>query len=176
MKSKRITKIALFTAAALMLNLIESMLPPFMPYAPGAKIGLSNLITLVALVLLGAGDAYLILLLRCFLGSVFAGNVTSLMYSLPAGVISLAIQLLLYRFLFKIISIPCISLLGAIAHNAVQVAVASIIVKVNLSVMLAPMLVASIIAGIAVGIAAFLIIKYLPKKLFTDYVKTQENK
>lgn len=166
MRTKRITRIALMTAVALLLNLVESMLPPMLPYAPGAKIGLGNLVTLVAFVLLGYADAYLILALRCLLASVFGGNVSALIYSVPAGFISLAVQILLYHFLFGFVSIMSISFAGATVHNAVQVAVASAVVKTNLMAMLPFMLAASIVAGLTVGITAFLIIKYLPKKVY----------
>lgn len=168
MQAKRITRIALFTAAALLLNLVESMLPPVLPFAPGAKMGLSNLVTLVAFIILGYTDAYLILLLRCLLGSMFAGNMSALIYSVPAGLLSLTVQILLYHFLFRFVSIMGISFIGAVIHNAVQVMVASIIVKTNLMAMLPFMLLASVIAGLFVGITAFLIIKYLPKKTYMN--------
>ena len=159
---------ALFTTVALLLHLVESALPPILPFAPGAKMGLSNVATLLALVLLSYTDAYLVLLIRCFLGSVFAGNVASLLYSLPAGLISLTVQLLLYHFLYRFLSLMSISFAGAMVHNAVQVAVASFTVGTNLSLMLPFMLLASVIAGLFVGIVAFFVIKYLPKKVYMD--------
>ncbi len=168
MRTKRITRIALFTAAALLLNLVESMLPSLFPFAPGAKMGLSNLVTLVALVILGYADAYLILALRCLLGSIFAGNLSALLYSVPAGVSSLTVQILLYHFLFRFVSLMGISFAGALTHNAVQVGVASLTVHTNLAAMLPFMLLASIIAGVFVGITAFLVIKYLPKSVYID--------
>lgn len=166
MTTKKITRIALFTTLALLLNLVESLLPPFLPYAPGAKIGLSNLVTLVALVLLGTWEAYLILALRCLLGGIFGGNLTALLYSVPAGLFSLTVQVLLYRFAFRFFSIMGISFLGAVVHNATQVAVASCMVRTNLMLMLPFMLLASVVAGLFVGIIAWLVIKYLPKKVY----------
>ena len=160
------TRIALFTAVALLLNLLESLLPPLLPFAPGAKIGLSNLVTLLALVLLDYADAFLILLLRCLLGSIFGGNYVALLYSVPAGVLSLTVQILLYHFCIRHVSIMGISFLGAVVHNATQVAVASIMVQTNLMAMLPFMLLASIVAGLFVGITAFLLIKYLPRKVY----------
>ncbi|MDE7395033.1 MAG: Gx transporter family protein [Clostridiales bacterium] len=167
---------ALFTTAALLLHLVEALLPPLLPFAPGAKMGLSNVVTLLAMVLLSYTDAYLVLLLRCFLGSVFAGNVSSLLYSLPAGVISLTVQLLLYHFLYRFLSVMSISFAGAAVHNAVQVAVASFTVQTNLSLMLPFMLLASVIAGLFVGIVAFFVIKYLPKKFYIDDYKKRPGK
>lgn len=156
----------MFTVAALALALAESLLPPLLPFAPGAKMGLCNVVTLIALVLLGYADAYLILALRCLLASVFGGNLAALMYSVPAGFASLTVQVILYRFAIKFVSIAGISFFGAVTHNAVQVGVASLIVQTNLTAMLPLMLAASIIAGLAVGVAAFFAIKYIPQKFF----------
>ena len=48
--TRRLTTLALLTAAALVMSLVESMLPPLLPIAPGAKLGLSNIAPLVALI------------------------------------------------------------------------------------------------------------------------------
>lgn len=165
MSTKRITGIALFTAVALILSLIESVLPPLFPYAPGVKLGLSNLATLIALVILGYGDAFIVAALKCLLSSVFGGNLSALIYSVPSAFISLAVMSLLYRFLWKWLSITGISFVGATVFNAVQLAVASMVAGVNLAPMLAFMLAASTLAGVGIGLIAFYLIKYLPLKL-----------
>lgn len=168
MNAKRITEIALFTAAALILSVVESLLPPLMPFAPGAKMGLGNLVTLLAVIILGYSDAYLILALRCLLGSIFGGNVAALMYSVPAGIISLSIEILIYHFLYRWVSIMGISFVGALTHNFVQVAVASLMVGTSLAPILPLMLFASIIAGLGIGMVTFVTVKYLPKKFYAD--------
>lgn len=171
MTTRKIVRTALFTAIALILNLIENALPPLFAFAPGARMGLSNVVSLVALMILGYGEAYIILVLRCILGAVFSGQISALLYSLPAGLLSLTVQLLLYHFCIKYISIMSISLFGAVVHNAVQVAVASFTVKVNLMAMLPLMLLASLLAGLFVGITAFCIVKFLPRRVYADEPK-----
>lgn len=166
MSAKRIARIALFTAVALLLNLVENALPPLLPFAPGAKMGLGNLVILSAVIFLGYGDAYVVLALRCLLACAFAGNPTSLMYAAPAGLISLTVEILLYRYLLKFVSIVGISFTGALVHNGVQVAIASLTVKTNLALMMPYMLGASVIAGTFVGIVTFLLVKYLPEKAY----------
>lgn len=166
MAIKRLTRIALFTSIALILSLVENALPPLLVFAPGAKMGLSNVVSLIALIILGYSDAFIILIARCILGAIFGGNVSALLYSLPAGLFSLSAQLLLYHFLFKHISILAISFIGAVIHNFVQIVVASLIVGVNLLAVLPLMLLASVVAGIFVGIVTFFIIKYLPSKVY----------
>ncbi len=129
--------------------------------------GLSNVITLLALILLGYIDAYIVLILRCVLGALIAGNPGSLLYSLPAGLISLSVMLLLYIFLVPKISIMALSFIGAVFHNITQLAVASLITSTNLMAILPLMLSASVIAGLFVGIVAFLVVKFLPEKIYT---------
>ena len=61
METRRITYLGLFTAAALVLHVVESTLPPLLAFAPGAKMGLGNVVSLVAVFILGVADAYFIL-------------------------------------------------------------------------------------------------------------------
>lgn len=166
--TKRIVRMALFTSIALILSVIENMIPPLLSFAPGAKMGLSNVTSLVALIILGYSDAFIILIARCLLMSIFGGNVSALLYSLPAGLISLSLEILLYQFFIKRISIMSISFLGAVVHNVIQLFVASLIVESNLMAMLPLMMFASVIAGIFVGVSAYCLIKFLPKSIYAD--------
>lgn len=166
MKSKRIAYLGLFTAAALVMHVIESSLPPLLAFAPGAKMGLSNVVSLVALFILGASDAFIALILRCLLGAVFGGNIWSLAYSLPAGIVSLTAETILIKFVFPRVSLVSVSFIGALCHNAVQLAVASVTVGVNLLPVLPLMLLASVVAGLFVGFAAYFCVKYIPSFVY----------
>lgn len=166
--TKRLTRVALMTAAALLLHLVEAMLPPLFPAAPGAKLGLSNLVTMMALVLLGYADAFAVLLIRCLLGSVFAGNVSSLMYALPAGIAAFGVQALLYALLWRVISLPTLGLIGAVVHNTVQVCVASLAVRTFLWGLLPFMAAAGAVAGVCMGLITWLTVKYLPPRVYKE--------
>ena len=87
---------------------------------------------------------------------------------MPAGLASFAVQMLLYRFAFRFVSLMGISFAGAVTHNAVQVLVASLTVRTNLAPMLPFMLLASVVAGLFVGIVAFWVVKVLPKKVYAS--------
>lgn len=166
METRRITYLGLFTAAALVLHVVESALPPLLAFAPGAKMGLGNVVSLVAVFILGVADAYFILTVRCLLGAIFGGGIWSLAYSLPAGVISLTVEVLLVKLLLPRISIVSVSFVGALLHNAVQLFVASVTVGVNLLPILPLFMLASVIAGLFVGFTAYFTIKYLPPKTY----------
>ncbi len=164
--TKKIVRTALFTALALIMSLIENSFPPLLAFAPGVKMGLANVISLIAVIILGVPEAYIILLVRCTLGSIFAGNVSAMMYSVPAGFTALTVQVLLYRFVFARISLMAISLCGAVIHNITQLFIASLILKVNLLAVLPLTLAASVIAGLFVGIVTYITVRYLPKKVY----------
>lgn len=167
MTAKRMTRIALFTAIALIMFMVENAFPPLFAFAPGAKLGLGNAVILTALVLLGYSDALAVLLLKCFLGALFSGNAASLLYSLPAGLVSFAVMAGLYAFVFPHVSVMSISLTGAVAFNTVQLFVACLITGVNIMGVLPLMLIASICAGVVVGLAAWLTVRYLPPSVLS---------
>lgn len=176
MSTKRITLTALYTAIALVLHLVESALPPLFAFAPGAKMGLSNIVSLIAVFTLGSVDAFVILVIRCVLGSLFGGNIFSLAYSLPAGAISLGVEIVLIKLLVPRVSIITVSFTGAVIHNGVQLLVASIIVQTNLVSLLPLMLFASVVAGITVGLTAYFTLKYLPERIYlTETKKHNDN-
>lgn len=164
--TRRLTTLALLTAAALVLSLVESMLPPLLPIAPGAKLGLSNIAPLVALILLGVPDAFIVMTVKSLLGAALSGGLSGLMYSLPSGTASLAVEALMFYLLFGKTSLSMISLVGAVVFNAVQLCVACAVTGVDLLPLLPPLIAAGILAGAFTGLAAYYIIKKLPYTVY----------
>ena len=95
--TKKLVYLALLTGQSLVLFLLEGLIPlPFL--APGAKLGLANIITLIALYTLPRWqDAALVLFLRIVLASLFGGGPTILLYSLSGGLMSFAAMVLLQK-------------------------------------------------------------------------------
>ncbi len=166
MTAKRITQIALFTTLALAFSLLENAFPPLLSFAPGTKMGLANFVTLVVLFSLGVGEAAFVTVARCLLCALFGGNYFGLIYSLVAGLVSLAVEAVLVQVFFSSLSVVSISFIGATVHNGVQLAIASIAVSTNLFSMLPLFLLSSAIAGLFVGFATYFFIKAVPKKFF----------
>ena len=93
--TKQLTLCALLTAMALALSYLEGFFPLSLAIpVPGIKLGLANIVTMFALYALGAGQAILILLARCFLGAVFAGNMNALLFSVMGGVTAMVVMIL----------------------------------------------------------------------------------
>ena len=157
--------LALLIAQSLALFLFEGMLPlPFL--APGAKLGLANLITLLALYTLPRWqDALLVILLRIMLATMFGGGPTILMYSLTGGLLSFAVMLMLRhsgRF-----SILGVSSAGGFAHNLGQLLIASLVIGNPDLLLYLPILgPCGIITGLLLGTCAELVLKKLPPDHF----------
>ena len=93
--TKAITTCAVLAALALALSYLESFFPPLLPL-PGVKLGLANIVTVYALYALGASNALAILVVRCLLGSLFAGNASALLFSLLGGLAAMLVMIALH--------------------------------------------------------------------------------
>lgn len=121
--TKQLTLCAVLTAMALALSYLESFFPLSLAIPlPGIKLGLANIVTVFALYALGPGQALLILLGRCLLGAVFAGNMNALIFSVMGGVTAMLVMIVLSRL--GGLSVYGVSIGGAAAHNCGQVAAA----------------------------------------------------
>lgn len=161
-KTKRLTLLAVLTAAALCVFVLEAQLPPLTP-VPGIKLGLANIFTLFALYVLDAKSAPALLLVRVVLGSLVTGQVSAMGYSLCGGLLSYLVLLLFYR------RIPgkqlwALSILSALAHNLGQLLLASVVMGTFAIFWYAPMLfLAAMVTGAFTGLTAQMVLKHWKK-------------
>ena len=120
---KHISIIGAFIAISMIFSYIESMVPSFIPL-PGAKLGLANIVNLLALFIFGPLEAFIIGAFRVFLSALMFGNMISFFMSLSGFLLSYFIMLILYRT--KKFSVPGISLAGGAFHNVGQLICASV--------------------------------------------------
>ena len=161
MAVKRLTRMALLTAVALTIFIVELQLPALVP-VPGVKPGLANIITVYAVFTLGPAEAFCILLARILLGSMFAGQMMSLLYSLAGGMLCFLLMLALRRFLAAEQIWIC-SVFGAMAHNVGQISVAVLLTKTPSLLCYLPVLMPSrCIAGTLTGLCAQYVIHRMP--------------
>lgn len=151
MKS-RVAYFGVFTALALIFSYIESLIP-IQIGMPGVKLGLANLIIVVALYKLSLRETYLLSVVRVLLSGFLFGNYFSIVYSLAGGLLSLTVMAILKRQ--GGFSVMGISLAGGVSHNIGQLAVAMLVVE-TYSVMyyLPVLLVAGMITGMIIGFVA----------------------
>ena len=168
MKTKRLTFLSLMVGYSLILYIIESYIPnPLIALFPGAKLGLTNIITLTSLVIFGLKDTFIIITVRVILSSIFSGPLSYLLFSMGGAYLSLILMYIIYKA--NGFSIIGISIIGAIGHNIGQLIVASMIVENILTVGYLPfMLITSLITGFFVGIVSkycIVIIRTIVKKI-----------
>ena len=153
MKTRKLTLMALLTAIALTIFMIEAQIPPIVPL-PGVKLGLANIVTVFAVFALGWKEAAAILFCRIFLGAVFAGNFSSIFYSAAGGFCAILVTILLRLVLTKK-QMWVAGSLGAIAHSVGQVTMAVFITGTPGVFAYLPMLAAiSVITGFFTGLCA----------------------
>ena len=158
MKTKRIALLGLLTAIALTIFMIEAQIPAVIPI-PGVKLGLSNIVTVFAVFTLGPWDGVAVLACRIFLGAVFAGNFSTILYSAAGGFLSILVTMGLRKIL-KENQIWAAGCLGAIAHSVGQMIAAIAITRTPWLLIYLPVLVIiSIFTGLFTGFCAQLLIK-----------------
>ena len=159
--TRQLTLCAVLTAMALALSYLENFFPLSLAIPiPGIKLGLANIVTLFALYALGPGQALLILLARCLLGAVFAGNMNALIFSLLGGVTAMGVMIALSRL--KRLSVYGVSVGGAAAHNCGQIAAACLTLGSMAPLYYLPILLgASLITGAVTGVAAACLFRVL---------------
>jgi len=165
--TRKIVYISLLVAMSVVLHTFEQMIP--LP-SPWVKLGISNIATLLALVLLGFKEAIIVTLLRVLIGSILFGTFLSptFMLSLMGGVSSAIVMGVFYKFFPRYFSLIGISLFGAYAHTTVVIILVYyfIIHHKELFYLLPVFLFFSAVTGIINGIIANkLVMKVIEEKV-----------
>ena len=161
MNTKRLVTLSLFLTMSIVLGIVESFIPVTVSYAPGAKLGLANIMTLVVLYLYGEKDAFLIVTLRVFLVGLLLGTIGApgFFMSMSGGLLAYVSMVLIKNL--KVFTIVSVSIIGALGHSLGQIVMAIIFYKTPELVYYLPALfIISIPAGIFTGYVAkrFLVI------------------
>lgn len=155
---RKIALSGLMLALALIVSLLEGMLPPVVPALPYAKLGLGNVVLLACFVLVGVREGYVVLVLKCLLAAVFQGNVSALVWSLPSAFVAYTAMVLLHRT--RLFSVTGLSMAGGMLHNATQIAVAVAVVGKSVVAYLPYMLLAGGIAGFVTGVLCHFVLAF----------------
>lgn len=154
MKLKKLIFLSLLVSTGLVLSIVENMIPVPIPI-PGVKLGLTNIVFLIALVLFGFKEAILVVIIRGLTMGIATGNISGIIYSLPSSIMSTVVMAIIYKNFSKYFSLIGVSLFGAISFNTVQVSIASLIMQnIRIFSYLPIMSLFSIFTGCFIGIAA----------------------
>lgn len=158
--TKKLTQLSVLLTIAVIIFVLEMQLPPLTPI-PGIKMGLSNIITLVVMMLYSKKDAFTVLVLRIVISSIFAGQMAAFLYSIAGGLVSFALMCLFSLFINKD-KLWVISIFGAIGHNIGQITAAVLITGTPEIVLYFPIL---FISGVVTGCFTGLTAQFLLKRL-----------
>lgn len=160
--TKRLALCAALAAVALTIFVAESQIPPVVAI-PGVKLGLANIVTLVAMVLLGRRDALLILVVRLVLGAAFAGGFSAFLFSVAGGLFAYIVMALLVG-VFPENMLWVVSVLAALAHNAGQMLVAiAVTATPGIAVYMLILAASGVITGVFTGFASMFLIRAIRK-------------
>ena len=126
--TRKVTNLALLTAMALAISLLEHMIPLPVPI-PGAKLGFSNMIILMTLYIYGFKNALIVGVLKSFLLMLITGSVSAFFYSVAGAILSSISMSIAIKGLDKGRSFIAISEIGAFFHNFGQILVAIVVMS-----------------------------------------------
>ena len=149
--AKKVSLIAMFSAFAIIISYVESFIPSI--GIPGVKLGLANIVIVLAIYVLDVRYAIIIDIVRILVIGFLFGNLFSIFFAFGGAVISILVMFILKKFFdFSIITV---SIFGGVFHNVGQILVAMIAVGTyNVIYYLPVLMIAGIICGAIVGILA----------------------
>ena len=159
-RTRLLTISAMFAALALIFSYVEVLIPIPVP-VPGIKLGLANLVIIIAIYRMGFKYAFTINMVRIVAAGLLFSGVFGMIYSLAGGILSIVVMYLLYRTgLFSMVGV---SMAGGVCHNLGQLLTACLLLQ-NTGILsyFSVLLFSGLISGILIGILAYVIEKRLP--------------
>ncbi len=147
-KTKKVILTAILFAVALVLSIVESLIPSVPIPVPGIKFGLANIVVMYSLFFLGKSTAFTLVILKALFAVITRGAMAGLL-SLTGGMFSILIMIILLSIFKDKISYLILSIFGAVFFNIGQYAAISLIyVGMNLWFYLPALLIFGVIAGL----------------------------
>ena len=158
------TKVAyfgVFTALALIFSYVESLIPIYMGI-PGVKLGLANLIIVIALYKMSIKETYILSVVRIVLAGFMFGNLFGILYSLAGGILSLTTMCILKKT--DKFSVYGISMVGGVFHKIAQLIMAAIVLEsVSIGYYFPVLLISGLVTGFVIGLISNEMMKRLKK-------------
>ena len=162
--ARRVAISALFASLALIFSYIEAILPAA-PGIPGIKLGIANLVVIIAMYRLNSRYALTVNLIRIFLAGFMFSGLYGAIYSLCGCILSFAVMYLLKKS--DAFSVVGVSMGGGVAHNIGQLSIAAILVSSPQIFYYLPVLIISgTVSGILIGWLGWILLEHIPKRLF----------
>ena len=155
--AKKTALLGMLVALAFVLSYIETLIPVNLGI-PGAKLGLANLVVMVALYTLGTKEAFALSMVRILLTGLTFSSMAAMLYSFTGGLLSFAVMYLAKKS--KLFSATGVSVFGGISHNAGQIFVAMWVLDTATLIYYLPVLaITGIASGTVIGLLAVMVIR-----------------
>lgn len=162
-RTRKMVETAMLITIGIVLHLVEAWVP--LPVQiPGVKLGLANVVTLVAFFGVGHKEAFIVATVRVIFGSILAGTfMTTSLFMSMGGALSAFFVILLVNFIVQSrIGMPGLSALASLGHVSGQLLVAALIINHRGIFLLAPIIyLSAVITGFVTGIIAELALRRL---------------
>lgn len=166
METRKFTTLSMLLSLAVVLNIMESVIPLFNGYIPGLKLGLANTVILFVLYVYSFKDALYVSILRVVLVGMLRTGLFSIAFFFSLGGAILSVTMMfIFKKLTKL-SIVGISIIGSIFHSLGQIIVAMFILETTNMIYYLPwLLLFSIPTGIIVGLISKELVNHLQNDL-----------
>ncbi|GCF94589.1 heptaprenyl diphosphate synthase subunit I [Enterococcus florum] len=164
MTHKKLIFLALLIAQAVVLGLLENLLPTPFAFAPTIKLGLTNIVTLISLFTLTKKETVFVITARLLLVTLLGGTVSMLLYSTIGAFLSFLAMSLMQLLGPARVTVLGVSGLGGFMHNFGQLLVAAWIAQSPAVLLTLPLLgFAGILAGSGIGLLVRILLRHLNK-------------
>ncbi len=163
MDTRKITKLSMFLTMAIVLAIVEGLLPPIPIY--GAKYGLANIVTLILLYMYTPKEATIVLYLRIILVSILRGTFGSTVMIISASGGTLALLLMILATKLDLFSVIGVSILGSVGHSVGQIIAVSLLSVAQITAYLPYLMAISIVTGIFNALVASKVLAYIDEDM-----------
>lgn len=161
MARKKIAYLGLLISLAFIFSYLEFLIPINLG-VPGVKLGLANLVIIVALYTIGEKETFFLSVVRILLVGFTFGNLSMMIYSFAGGMASYLVMILTKKV--GAFTTKGVSALGGVFHNIGQIVVAMLMLETTQLVYYLPILmVAGIVSGVIIGLLASMVIVRVEK-------------
>ena len=152
-----VARVALMASLALIFSYVEAIIP-YNPGIPGIKLGIANVVTVIALYKYGWKEAASVSVIRIIVAGLLFNGVFGMLYSLAGAVLSLIGMIGLKKTgLFSVIGV---SMAAGVLHNMGQLFVAAALIEdLRIFFYFPVLLFSGIAAGILVGIISTMVLR-----------------
>lgn len=159
--AKKTAAAGLMTALALIFSYIEVLIP-FNFGIPGIKLGIANLVVIIALYRMGCRYAFGINIVRVLVAGLLFSGLFGAVYSLAGALMSFAVMVLAKKA--EIFSVTGVSMAGGVAHNLGQILVATALVEnIRIFVYFPVLIFSGVASGAIIGIISYFMLRRIPQ-------------